>query len=818
MRARDLNRMLAMPFARTLRWIGSRPGLHSLRSGGSHARHVRMALRISVLYAFFAAVWILLSDRILVALVPDAATIGRLSTYKGWAFVAVTAVLLYVALHAQLRGGGREADERAKAEQSLRESEARFSAAFHASPVGISLSAIDDGLLVDINQAFLNILGRTRDEVVGRTAQETGHWVDPEERERLTEAIREGNSVRNAEVRIRNKSDDIRCVLASMELISVSGQGHLLSMMQDITERKQVEDDLRESENIFRDLAEKSVLGISLVQDGAYRYVNARFAQIHGLTVEEMIDHPATTSMIPLEEHPRVAEHFEQRLTAGSSELEFRIVPKTGETRTVLGYVVATMYRGRPGTIGTLLDITGMKKAEERVRQNEVRLMNAMDLAKMVYWDFDTLTKELILNDAFYAFYGTTAEQEGGYRMAGPEYAARFVHPDDIPRYFQTIENNPLTDRGFLFDMEHRIVRRDGEVRTIIARMRGIADGSGPPKLYGANQDITGRKEVEETLTWKTAFLEAQVNSSLDGVLVIDSRGKTLLRNRGFVDIWKLPQKIVDEKDEKGQWSHTLSRVVHPEAFKEKVRFLHGNPRETARYEVELTDGTILDTYSCPVLGKDGTYYGRIWTYRDITELKRYWTMLENLSTTDGLTELPNRRRFDEFLSREWRRAMRRQAGLSLILLDIDCFKEFNDHYGHLAGDDCLRQVAQILREVVQRPGDLAARYGGEEFACVLPETDAQGAIALAERIRERMEAVNIPHFSSQVTDRVTMSFGVATTIPEARQEPSDLIRLADRLLYAAKQNGRDQVRSWQRGATRERVMGGRRREGPEPQ
>ena len=815
MRARDLNRMLAMPFARTLRWIGSRPGLHSLRSGGSHARHVRMALRISVLYAFFAAVWILLSDRILVALVPDAATIGRLSTYKGWAFVAVTAVLLYVALHAQLRGGGREADERAKAEQSLRESEARFSAAFHASPVGISLSAIDDGLLVDINQAFLNILGRTRDEVVGRTAQETGHWVDPEERERLTEAIREGNSVRNAEVRIRNKSGDIRCVLASMELISVSGQGHLLSMMQDITERKQAEDDLRESENIFRDLAEKSVLGISLVQDGAYRYVNARFAQIHGLTVEEMIDHPATTSMIPLEEHPRVAEHFEQRLTAGSSELEFRIVPKTGETRTVLGYVVATMYRGRPGTIGTLLDITGMKKAEERVRQNEVRLMNAMDLAKMVYWDFDTLTKELILNDAFYAFYGTTAEQEGGYRMAGPEYAARFVHPDDIPRYFQTIENNPLTDRGFLFDMEHRIVRRDGEVRTIIARMRGIADGSGPPKLYGANQDITGRKEVEETLTWKTAFLEAQVNSSLDGVLVIDSRGKTLLRNRGFVDMWKLPQKIVDEKDEKGQWSHTLSRVVHPEAFKEKVRFLHGNPRETARYEVELTDGTILDTYSCPVLGKDRTYYGRIWTYRDITELKRYWTMLENLSTTDGLTELPNRRRFDEFLSREWRRAMRRQAGLSLILLDIDCFKEFNDHYGHLAGDDCLRQVAQILREVVQRPGDLAARYGGEEFACVLPETDAQGAIALAERIRERMEAVNIPHFSSQVTDRVTMSFGVATTIPEARQEPSDLIRLADRLLYAAKQNGRDQVRSWQRGATHERVVGKHRHERP---
>jgi len=780
-------------------------------------RKKRTALRISVLYAFFAAVWMLLSNRILVALVFDPATIGRLSTYKGWVFVAVTALLLYGVLRNQLLRTEKQAGQRAKAEQSLRESEARFSAVFRASPVGISLSTFDDGLLVDINQAYLNILGYTRDQVVGCTAQEAGLWVDPGERERLTEVIRAGGRVRNEEVRIRNKSGGIRCVLASMELISLSGQGHLLSMMQDITERKEAEDALRESENIFRDLAEKSVLGISLVQDGVHTYVNARFAEIHGLTVEEMTGQAATPDMIPLEDHPRVAEQLEQCFTDASSELEFRIVGKTGERRTVLGYIVGTMYGGRPAKIATLLDITGVKKVEERVRQNEVRLLNAMDLAKIVYWDIDALTKELILNDAFYALYGTTAEQEGGYRMSRGEYAARFVHPDDKARYYRLIENNPVTSGGFMSDMEHRIVRRDGEVRTIIARVRTVAEGSGPPKIYGANQDITGRKEVEETLTWKTAFLEAQVNSSLDGILVIDSQGKTLLRNRGFVDMWKLPQEIVDARDEKGQWRHTLSMVVHPEAFRENVRFLHGNPRETARYEVELKDGTILDTYSCPVLGKDGTFYGRIWTYRDITELKRYWAMLESLSTTDGLTELPNRRRFDEFLSREWRRAMRLQAVLSLVLLDIDCFKEFNDHYGHLAGDDCLRQVAQILREVVQRPGDLAARYGGEEFACILPETGSSGAVALAEKVRERMEAAGMPHFSSPVADHVTISFGVATTIPEPLQEPSDLIRLADRLLYAAKQNGRDQIRSWQRGSSRERVPEGGKHHGKEP-
>ena len=149
---------------------------------------------------------------------------------------------------------------------------------------------------------------------------------------------------------------------------------------------------------------------------------------------------------------------------------------------------------------------------------------------------------------------------------------------------------------------------------------------------------------------------------------------------------------------------------------------------------------------------------------------------------------------------------MRDQSLLSLIFLDIDFFKEFNDHYGHLAGDDCLRQVAAVLREVVHRPGDLAARYGGEEFACVLPDTDLSGAATLAYRIKDRMTDLNIPHFFSSVADRLTLSFGVATLIPGKGQSPSDLIRLADSLLCAAKEGGRNQVRSWQQHALGKRV------------
>jgi diguanylate cyclase (GGDEF)-like protein len=170
--------------------------------------------------------------------------------------------------------------------------------------------------------------------------------------------------------------------------------------------------------------------------------------------------------------------------------------------------------------------------------------------------------------------------------------------------------------------------------------------------------------------------------------------------------------------------------------------------------------------------------------------------MLENLSATDGLTGIANRRRFDEFFEHEWRRCMREQLPLSLVLMDIDFFKEFNDHYGHLEGDDCLRHVADALVFVVKRPGDLVARYGGEEFTCVLPNTDAKGAETVAYKVRERMDDIGIPHRFSTAADHVTLSFGVAAMIPQKDQISSDLLKLADDLLYAAKHNGRNQVQS----------------------
>jgi diguanylate cyclase (GGDEF)-like protein len=157
---------------------------------------------------------------------------------------------------------------------------------------------------------------------------------------------------------------------------------------------------------------------------------------------------------------------------------------------------------------------------------------------------------------------------------------------------------------------------------------------------------------------------------------------------------------------------------------------------------------------------------------------------LHRISTQDGLTGVSNRRHFDDTLALEWRRALRNGMPLSLLILDIDYFKTFNDHNGHQAGDDVLRNVAQVLRESVQRAADVVARYGGEEFVVLLPETDETHAQFLAESLRRSIEEHGI----------VTASFGVATQVPVREESPHDLVRKADEALYQAKRSGRNRV------------------------
>ena len=179
--------------------------------------------------------------------------------------------------------------------------------------------------------------------------------------------------------------------------------------------------------------------------------------------------------------------------------------------------------------------------------------------------------------------------------------------------------------------------------------------------------------------------------------------------------------------------------------------------------------------------------------------LKRQSDQLRRLARVDGLTGLANRRHFDETLASEWRRGARFGRPLSLVLIDLDHFKLFNDHYGHQAGDACLKQVSACLKAAFTRSNDLVARYGGEEFVCVMPETSLEGAEAQAQSLEKQVRALQIPHEKSAVAAGiVTISVGVAAAIPTVTSDCAALILCADRLLYTAKDAGRGQVKALQ--------------------
>lgn len=184
-------------------------------------------------------------------------------------------------------------------------------------------------------------------------------------------------------------------------------------------------------------------------------------------------------------------------------------------------------------------------------------------------------------------------------------------------------------------------------------------------------------------------------------------------------------------------------------------------------------------------------FMDNMWT---ILQQKNAEELLRRYSNEDGLTTLANRRRFDEAIDLEWRRALRNQYSISVILIDIDHFKAFNDTYGHQSGDACLRTIGKQLKTTIMRAGELVARYGGEEFVIILPNVNADSAMKMAERIREQIRDLEIPHASSETDIFVTISAGVASVIPDRTANQDALMKVADIELYTAKRRGRNRV------------------------
>lgn len=251
----------------------------------------------------------------------------------------------------------------------------------------------------------------------------------------------------------------------------------------------------------------------------------------------------------------------------------------------------------------------------------------------------------------------------------------------------------------------------------------------------------------------------------------------------------QLPDLMLVDVMMEGMDGYELCRQLSADSSTAEIPVIfvtaHNDPHEESK---GLSVGAV-DFISKPV--NPSVVRARVKTH---IRLKQQTELLRKMAFVDGLTGIFNRRYFDHYLSSEWLRSTRNQTPLSLLLIDVDHFKRFNDRYGHQAGDECLRQVAFALKQGLKRPADVAIRYGGEEFACLLPETDLQGAAKVAEQLEQKVRALGIAHESSGVAPCVTVSVGVAVRDKLAPTTFDDLIAQADQQLYLAKEQGRGRV------------------------
>jgi len=812
---------------------------------------------------------------------------------------------------------------RKKAEMSLRESEERYRKIYENSREGI-FQWTREGRFLSVNPSYARMHGyESPDQMMGAEDFAGKLCIDPQEEKKFREQLWRDGEVRNFESKRRRR--DGSTFWASTNAHAVRGQkGEVIyhqGITQDITDLRKTQEALRESEEQFRSLADNAGLGIYLIQDGVFKYVNMKFADIYGYMVDEIVDKMGPLDLVIADDAGIVAENVARRFSGEADFInyEMRVPARNGDVITVEIHGGRTVRRGKPAVLGTVQDITDRKRSEEALREAEAKyrsmfedalmgifrttpagrivaanpaisrmlgysspedLMDSVaDIAVQVYArpedrrkfngilssgrlvegldtefrkkDGSVLSVRMnvrAIKDArgniviyegsaedvtaakraeealraseqrFRSLVETTSDwiwevdRNGVYAYVSPKIKDILGYePQEVvgKTPFDLMDPSEAKRVGAIFSdivragesfssLENTNTHKDG--RKVVLETSGVPifDGSGSLSGYrGIDRDITKRKQAEKTLLWKTTFLEALVDSTFDGILILDEHEGKVTHNQRVAEMWNMPPDVAESKDPEQHIAFLLASIKNPEDFYNKVEQTYRNPNDTIRSEFELKNGMVVEAFSYPVLdGKGADRYGRIWMFRDITEIRRYWDMLESLSTTDGLTGVSNRRRLDDFLEREWRRSMRDGSELSLLLMDIDYFKEFNDRYGHLAGDECLRRVAQALGRTARRAGDLVARYGGDEFACVLVGTGEKGAEEVARRCLDEVAGLNIPHEDSSVADHVTMTIGAATTLPTKGEDYSDLISQADRSLYAAKQKGRNKVES----------------------
>nr|WP_242519335.1 diguanylate cyclase [Halochromatium roseum] len=561
-------------------------------------------------------------------------------------------------------------------------------------------------------------------------------------------------------------------------------------------------------------------------------YVSSNVEQILGYRTADLLDADFSyRSLIHPEDSPSILADLQNNIEQGRDRFETAYRLRTGKGQFLWLYDFTILVRDQAGRVTAmrsyLYDQSAQKSAEEALRLAEARLeKTAYDLTENIPIGTYTMVQPAAGGMANFAFMSSRFLELTGLSRADassdPLRAFACVHPDDFDDWV-ALNAKAFAEKAPFFGETRLLI--DGQIRWITAESfpRALADGS--TVWEGVLADITDRKRAEAALTESLRRFNDLVDHVSVGVYVFWHRGDGGADFEYVSDGWCAMNQLSREAVLADQT--VAIDVIHAddlEAFK-RCNQQAIEQKSQFRWEGRVIVGSevrYMLIESSPLFfdNGDSRWFG---IQQDISERKeaeavlretnnaleneivkrtlvteelRIKTdLLEKLSRQDGLTEIPNRRHFNERAKMEWQRAQRVGLPLSVIMIDIDHFKQYNDRYGHAAGDVCLKQVASVLKSSCERPLDLVARYGGEEFIALLPETDHQGARHLAERMRAAVEALAIPHAGSSLAKVVTLSLGVAThNDGHAKATLSQLQARADQALYRAKQQGRNRV------------------------
>ena len=667
-----------------------------------------------------------------------------------------------------------------QSKESLRQSETNYQHLFDSNPVPMWVFERKTLKFLAVNEAASRQYGFSSQEFLTMTMLD----IRPEEDipALLEVTANPSQGLQESTIwRHRKKNGtiiDVEIVGHNLDFHGIEAE---LIAARDVTERKKAEEMAQRLASIV-EFSHDAIIGKSL--DGAITSWNRAAEKMYGYTSAEVMGRDLSF-LLSVERQTELQVIMERMHTGlAIQSLETQRLTKAGSVLDVsLSISPIKDASGRVTGASTIArDITAHKRADEQLKLQSAALEAAANAIVIT----DSHGSILWVNGAFTTMTGYSKEEVLGKNP-------RLLKSGDQPEsYYADLWSAISSGKVWRGEIVNR--RKNGSAYTEDMTITPVTRDSGNPAnryFIAIKQDITQRKKSEEALLFKTALLEAQAETTIDGILVVDEAEHIVLANRQFGLQFEIPDALLRTRDDQIVLNHAMAKMETPDAFVKKVKYFYSHRDETSRDEIKLTNGKVFDRYSAPLVDSQMRYRGRIWYFRDITDRKLSEDRIQYLAYYDALTELPNRMLLQDRLAKALAGARRNKQKVALLFLDLDRFKDINDSLGHSVGDLLLKEVAERLRRWA-REQDTVARLSGDEFVLMLTHVkDVPDAAVAAERL---MDAITAEFVVQGHTLNVSCSVGISI-FPEHGTDADTLIKNADAAMYSAKDNGRNNFR-----------------------